>query len=418
MVKKSNLEASIIIRGKNEAKWLKILLPKLKKQSINNFEIIFCDNGSKDNTLELLRKNNIKKIYKFKYYLPGKILNYAVKKASGKYICILSSHCIPVSNKWLEEHIFSIEKNKNYAASFGRQIPLPGSSTQNLIDLDIIFKDQEITYKRDPYLNNANCIYRAQILKKYNFDSKITNIEDRVWANKIIRKGYEIFYSAKSEVFHLHGLHHHEHKSKRSTNTYNIMVKKYFKYWKNCKFLKKENLKFCLIINARREHDLVNLKRKLNFTLKKISPLKNILSKIILISNSKKIKNRKIKLVIGKNNLKKDLIDIYRNYKNSFVDINYLIYLNLSKKFNINSLKKLIDDTIYFSRESACFGKNFNENFLIHYKNKETFKSTSLIKSEDKPKVTIVELSMGAVADIDYLRNGNLITDNTFIECD
>ena len=58
---KSNLVASIIIRGKNEAKWLKILLPKLKKQSINNFEIIFCDNGSKDNTLELLRKNNIKK---------------------------------------------------------------------------------------------------------------------------------------------------------------------------------------------------------------------------------------------------------------------------------------------------------------------------------------------------------------------
>ena len=47
------------------------------------------------------------------------------------------------------------------------------------------------------------------------------------------------------------------------------MVKKYFKYWKNCKFLKKENLKFCLIINARREHNLVNLKRKLNFTLKK-----------------------------------------------------------------------------------------------------------------------------------------------------
>ena len=112
MVKKSNLVASIIIRGKNEAKWLKILLPKLKKQSINNYEIIFCDNGSKDNTLELLRKNKIKKVYKFKYYLPGKILNYAVKRASGKYICILSSHCIPVSNKWLEEHIFSIEKIK------------------------------------------------------------------------------------------------------------------------------------------------------------------------------------------------------------------------------------------------------------------------------------------------------------------
>ena len=52
MVKKSNLAASIIIRAKNEAKWLKILLPKLKEQTVKNHEIIFCDNGSKDNTLE------------------------------------------------------------------------------------------------------------------------------------------------------------------------------------------------------------------------------------------------------------------------------------------------------------------------------------------------------------------------------
>ena len=94
-----------------------------------------------------------------------------------------------------------------------------------------------------------------------------------------------------------------------------------------------------------------------------------------------------------------------------------MIYLNLSKKYNISNLNKLIDETIYLSRESACFGTNFKENFLIHYKDKETYKSTTLIKSEDKPKVTIIELSKGAVADIDYLRKGNLMTDNTFIQC-
>ena len=46
---------------------------------------------------------------------------------------------------------------------------MPGSSIQNLIDLDIIFKDQPITYKKDPYFNNANSIYNAKILKK-SFD--------------------------------------------------------------------------------------------------------------------------------------------------------------------------------------------------------------------------------------------------------
>ena len=56
MVQKNKLAASIIIRGKNEARWLKILLPILKNQSLNNFEIIFCDNNSSDNTLEILKK--------------------------------------------------------------------------------------------------------------------------------------------------------------------------------------------------------------------------------------------------------------------------------------------------------------------------------------------------------------------------
>ena len=166
MVKKNKLAASIIIRGKNEARWLKILLPILGGQTIQNFEIIFCDNESSDNTIEILKKFKISKILSFKKYLPGKILNSAIKFCKGEYICILSSHCIPVTNKWLEQHLNFIKKNKNFAAVFGKQIPLPGSSTQNLIDLDIIFKDQEIIYDKDPYLNNANSIYDAKILKK------------------------------------------------------------------------------------------------------------------------------------------------------------------------------------------------------------------------------------------------------------
>ena len=69
---KNKLEASIIIRGRNEAKWLKILLPILKKQTIQNFEIIFCDNKSSDNSLEILKKFNVKKIISFKKYLQKK----------------------------------------------------------------------------------------------------------------------------------------------------------------------------------------------------------------------------------------------------------------------------------------------------------------------------------------------------------
>ena len=166
MVKKYSKLISIIIRGKNESRWLKILMKQLNRQTIKNYEIIFCDNNSEDNSLKILKKYKVKKIIKFKRYIPGDILNKAINKSSGKYICILSAHCIPVGTKWLEEHISEINSNSKIAASFGKQIPMPGTTIQNLIDLDIIFKDQPILYKKDPYLNNANAFYKAEILKK------------------------------------------------------------------------------------------------------------------------------------------------------------------------------------------------------------------------------------------------------------
>ena len=61
MVKKLKPLVSIIIRGKNESRWLKILLKKLFNQSIKNFEIVFCDNNSSDNTLKILKSYKIKK---------------------------------------------------------------------------------------------------------------------------------------------------------------------------------------------------------------------------------------------------------------------------------------------------------------------------------------------------------------------
>ena len=89
MVKKHNKLISIIIRGKNESRWLKILMRQLNKQTIKNYEIIFCDNNSEDNSLKILKKYKVKKIIKFKRYIPGDILNKAITKSSGTYICIL-----------------------------------------------------------------------------------------------------------------------------------------------------------------------------------------------------------------------------------------------------------------------------------------------------------------------------------------
>ena len=51
----AKVKFSILIRGNNKAHWLKILLRKIKNQSLQNYEIVFCDNNSTDETLKVLK---------------------------------------------------------------------------------------------------------------------------------------------------------------------------------------------------------------------------------------------------------------------------------------------------------------------------------------------------------------------------
>jgi glycosyltransferase involved in cell wall biosynthesis len=349
MVKKELNKVSIIIRGKNESRWLKILLKKLNEQIFKNFEIVFCNNNSEDNSIEILKKYGVKKIINVDKYSPGHSLNQAVKKCNGNFIAILSSHCIPLSDNWLNEYIEFFKINKNIIAAFGKQVPLPGTNYQNLIDLDIMFRNQEIIYDKDPYLNNANSFYKSSFLKRYKFDPTLTNIEDRHWAIKLSRLGYKIGYTAKSTVFHLHGIHQHETKSTRSKTTYKIVEKKYKKIWSKCNFLFPPFHKFVLIINGRRIKDLKLLNKKVQ-TIKQSNFFKKFnFKKIFIINNFKKSNFKKVNYFLANDLLSDDLIQIYKNNLKLWTNINYVVYFNINTNINFKSLEKLIKKTKYYN---------------------------------------------------------------------
>ena len=98
---KINPLVSIILRTKNEERWITKCLKKIFEQSYKNFEIIIVDNHSTDNTLKRAQKYNIKSIIKIDKFYPGKAINLGISKSKGDLLVILSSHCIPVNNKWL-----------------------------------------------------------------------------------------------------------------------------------------------------------------------------------------------------------------------------------------------------------------------------------------------------------------------------
>ena len=82
-------KVSIIIRTKNEEKWIKPCLNSLVSQTYNNFEIILVDNESTDDTLQIVNDHILIKKTTIVYtnnYIPGKALNDGIKKSVGELL--------------------------------------------------------------------------------------------------------------------------------------------------------------------------------------------------------------------------------------------------------------------------------------------------------------------------------------------
>ena len=118
MNKNNNLKPffTIIMNCHNGEKYLKKSLNSLINQSYDNWELIFWDNQSQDNSKKILESYNEKK---FKYFYNKnkttlyKARNLAIEKATGDYICFLDTDDFWASNKLKKQKEF-LEKNQDF----------------------------------------------------------------------------------------------------------------------------------------------------------------------------------------------------------------------------------------------------------------------------------------------------------------
>ena len=198
---------SIIIRTKNEERWLEHCLSAIAEQTLKDFEIILVDNNSDDWSVKIAKKYT-KKIVNVTDFFPGKAINEGIRASSGEYIVIVSGHCIPKNNQWLKKLIdpFLKDKTKLLAGVYGRQEPLSSSSPLDKRDLTVVFGLDERIQKKDSFFHNANSALPRRIWEKFPFDENTTNIEDRLWGAEVTKNGYHIFYTPEASVYHYHGI--------------------------------------------------------------------------------------------------------------------------------------------------------------------------------------------------------------------
>lgn len=202
----NDIKVSIIIRCKNEERFIKKVLEAVFNQVFNApFEVIMIDSGSKDKTLEVAKLFPVR-IYKIPQdkFNFGFALNYCVELARGKYIVNLSAHSIPADSYWLHNLIEPLEIDPIIVATYGRQESIKGLNPIEELELLTIFP---LAREKKALANfsNSNCAIIKEKIKMYPFDEEISWAEDFLW-QKQLPPDYTIKYIYDACVYHSHPL--------------------------------------------------------------------------------------------------------------------------------------------------------------------------------------------------------------------
>lgn len=210
-MKKMIKEVSIIIPVFNVELYINRCLDSLLNQSIMNFEIICIDDGSKDNSLKILKKYETKydfiKVYTQKNMGPAKTRNKGIELAKYKYIMFIDSDDYVESN-YVETFYKSINKTK-YDIVMGGFKKTDGEN--------ISFKRKLGKGSFSKYIVTGPCskILKKDFLKKNKIEFLDTNSSEDVYFTLNLIKnnariktinymGYYYFYNEKSLSNTLH----------------------------------------------------------------------------------------------------------------------------------------------------------------------------------------------------------------------
>ena len=175
---------SIVVPSYNHASFIEKCIECIINQDYDNYELIVIDDGSTDNSDEMLSRLH----KKYGFYLEfnknqglAKTLNRGFKEiAKGKYFAICASDDYWLPNK-LTLQVEFLETNPDYAMVFGKAIVIDENdntmeerteSTNRLLEGGNIFKQLLFLEFHPP----VNYLYRAKVIQKMGF------FRENIWA--------------------------------------------------------------------------------------------------------------------------------------------------------------------------------------------------------------------------------------------
>lgn len=174
---------SVIVNCFNGETYLENCINSILHQTYSNYEIIFLDNNSSDNSLDIIKKfSNPKiKIYKTNSYLKlYDARNLAVEKSNGEFITFLDTDDWWTKDK-LKKQIEFFAKNKkidfiysNYYIFYSNKNKNKIKIAHNFLPYTNIVQENLKNYK----IGIPTTMLKRDIFNHYRFDSKYEIIGD------------------------------------------------------------------------------------------------------------------------------------------------------------------------------------------------------------------------------------------------
>ncbi|MDK2972916.1 MAG: hypothetical protein PWP23_2671 [Candidatus Sumerlaeota bacterium] len=197
------MKTNIVMRSYNDAWVIGATLDAIARQKAP-FELIVFDNESTDGSPDIIRKHTDRIVnVPSGTYVPGKVLNAAMRETDGEFVVFVNSDCTPQNDEWLGNLLAGFNA-PNVAAVFGRQIPRPECQALFAKDTEDTFGDGARQKYWKHCFSMASSAIRRSAWEERPFNEAIQYSEDVEWTWQARQRGHEIRYVPDSIVMHSH----------------------------------------------------------------------------------------------------------------------------------------------------------------------------------------------------------------------
>lgn len=201
---------SVIMNCYNSSKYLREAIDSVYAQTYKNWEIIFWDNASTDNSAEVAKSydSNLRYFRSDKTVPLGKARNWAIEKARGEYIAFLDCDDAWLPQK-LKKQVTAFEKHPDIDFIYSNYFKLIMPETEHLIlGLRGQQPDGEVFIR---FLYHYPVNMQTVMLRRtsvgnieYLFDERLNLSEEFDFFMRILYKSHALYLNEPLSIYRIH----------------------------------------------------------------------------------------------------------------------------------------------------------------------------------------------------------------------